>query len=212
MWIALEDRSVHKSARIALIGVADQVFRFATRLGRELPLEAGEEPGAAASSQARALDLIDDVLGGHGRQNLAQRLIAAAGDILFDILWIDESTVAQSDAQLLPIEGDLFIVWDCLMSEGFFVGQPLDHAPLHQGLFDNVFSVGSLNLAVKDPLRVHYHHRSHRAEAATPCLDNTNFLIQPSPNDLRSQRLYHRGRAGRRTTRTCAYQDVRPVS
>ncbi len=49
--VALEDAPVHERARVALVGVADDVLRGAGGLGDGVPLEAGRVAGAAAAAQ-----------------------------------------------------------------------------------------------------------------------------------------------------------------
>ena len=57
MRIALDHGAVHERARVALVGVADQVFLLAGRGAGELPLLAGGEAAAAAAAQS-ALGLV----------------------------------------------------------------------------------------------------------------------------------------------------------
>ena len=59
MGIALNLVAVHVSAGIALIGIADDVLFIRLRLGKEVPLVAGQKPGSAASAQPGRLDLLD---------------------------------------------------------------------------------------------------------------------------------------------------------
>ena len=110
MGISLQHRAIHKGPRIPFVSVADQILDIATGPGSELPLEAGEEPGAAAPSQARLLDLVDDILRGHLDQHLGQRLIAPPSDVLIDALGIDNTAVAQRQAHLFAIKGNIGIV------------------------------------------------------------------------------------------------------
>ena len=48
--IAFDLVAVHVGARVAFVGIADDVFRCALRFGEELPLQAGGVTGAAAAS------------------------------------------------------------------------------------------------------------------------------------------------------------------
>ena len=66
--VALQDGPVHERPGVALVGVADDVLLVARGVVAELPLEAGGEAGAAPAAQARALDLVDDLLPAHGRE------------------------------------------------------------------------------------------------------------------------------------------------
>ena len=69
-------------------------------LAQELPLEAGEEAGAAAAAQLGGLDLLDHHLRVGVDQHLVERLVAADGDVLLDIVRADQAAVAQHDLLL----------------------------------------------------------------------------------------------------------------
>ena len=72
--IALHQQMVLERARLALVGVADDVARLGL-LVDELPLHAGREAGAAAAAQAGRLDQLDDLVGRLAERGL-QRLVA----------------------------------------------------------------------------------------------------------------------------------------
>ena len=55
-------RQVLAGARLALVGVDDEVVRLAVVLRDEAPLHAGGEAGAAAAAQAGVLDQRDQVV------------------------------------------------------------------------------------------------------------------------------------------------------
>ena len=61
--IALDLVAVHVRAGVAFVGIADDVLLVGRGLAQELPLEAGEEAGAAAAAQFGGLDLLDHQLG-----------------------------------------------------------------------------------------------------------------------------------------------------
>ncbi len=63
--VALEQRAVHERARVALVGVADQVLVVARRVAAELPLAPGGKARPAAAAQAGLLDLLDHLLRVH---------------------------------------------------------------------------------------------------------------------------------------------------
>src|SRR5690242_11255325 len=68
MRIMLENQPVFAGAWLTLVPVAQNVFRLRRRLRHERPLQAGVESGAAAPSQSRVLDLVDDRLRLHGER------------------------------------------------------------------------------------------------------------------------------------------------
>ena len=69
-------RRVLAGARLALVGVHDEVVRLAVVLRDEAPLHAGGEAGAAAPAQARLLDHGDELVG-VGAERLTQRAVPA---------------------------------------------------------------------------------------------------------------------------------------
>ncbi len=103
--IALADRPVHEGTRVALVSVADQVLVLAAGGAGQLPLAAGREATAAATAQAAALDDVADLVrrvlvhGGVGRR------VAAAGDVLVEVVRIDDAAAGQDPAQLGLEEG-----------------------------------------------------------------------------------------------------------
>ena len=104
MGIALQDGAVHECARITLVGVTADVFLVRVVLLGQLPFETGGESAAAASAQAGIHQALDDVVWGHLGENLAQSLVAAGSDVLFNDFRVDDTTVAQGNAVLLFIE------------------------------------------------------------------------------------------------------------
>ena len=63
--------------------------------------------GAATATELGSFDLLDDVFRAAVDQDFVKRLIAADGDVLLDIVWIDEAAVAQNDFLLALEEGNV---------------------------------------------------------------------------------------------------------
>lgn len=95
--IAFDFIAVHVGAGIAFVGVADHEFAVGGGPAEELPFEAGEEAGAAAAAQLGGLDLLDDKLRIGVDQDLVEGLVTADGNVLFDIVGVNEAAVAQHD-------------------------------------------------------------------------------------------------------------------
>ncbi len=123
MGIALEHATVHERPGIALIGVADDEFALALRLGHGRPLKPGRIPGAAPAPQAALDEVVNHLLGLHFQQHLVQRLVTLGGDIGFDALRIDHAAVFQHDGHLLRKEGVRRIA---LLRRGFAAFERLD--------------------------------------------------------------------------------------
>ena len=65
MGIALEDAPVHKSPRVAFVGIADDIFLVGLVIVAELPLHAGGEAAAAPAPETGSLDSGNDIDGLH---------------------------------------------------------------------------------------------------------------------------------------------------
>ena len=101
--IALHLVAVHVGARIALIGVADQVLPVPDGLSEIFEFQAGREARAAAAAQPGQLELFVHCLRRAVAQHLVQRLVAADRDVLLDVVGVDQAAVAQHDL-LLALE------------------------------------------------------------------------------------------------------------
>ena len=94
--VALEHRAVHERARVALVGVADDVVLLARVGAAEAPLLAGREAGAAAAAQAARLDFVDHGLRVGGAEHLGQRRVAAVGQVVVERVRVDLAVEARA--------------------------------------------------------------------------------------------------------------------
>ena len=95
--VALQDAAVHERAGVALVGVADRRTCCApAALATVRPLQAGRVAGAAPAAQAAADDLVDDLGRGHLGQRRLQRLVAAAGEVVVQVLGVDPARSSRS--------------------------------------------------------------------------------------------------------------------
>ena len=78
--VLLEEDLVLEGARLALVGVADDVLGRAVDAGQLTPLAAGGVGGAAAAAHVGGGDLLDDRVRGH-RHGPAQPLVAALAEV-----------------------------------------------------------------------------------------------------------------------------------
>jgi hypothetical protein len=79
--VVLEDPAVLERARLALVGVGDEVVGLAVVGNDDLPLAAHREGGAAAALQARGGDFLGDVRRLHLAEHLGDRAVPAAGAV-----------------------------------------------------------------------------------------------------------------------------------
>ncbi len=84
MRIVLKDQPVFAGAGLALIAVAQHIFRLRRLLRNERPLHSSVESRAAAPAQAGILDLIDDGVRLHA-ERLLHGLVAVKLEIAVDI-------------------------------------------------------------------------------------------------------------------------------
>ena len=75
MGIPLQQQMILERARLALVGVADDVFRLGGVLDDKLPFHAGREAGAAAAFQSGCLHQIDHLRRRH-RERFTQAFVA----------------------------------------------------------------------------------------------------------------------------------------
>ena len=93
MRIALHHGAVHERARIALISVADYVFLGTGLTQNLLPLSAGGEAAASASTETGLRDLLYDPFRRHVEQGLCHGAVTAHGDVFPDGFGVDVAAV-----------------------------------------------------------------------------------------------------------------------
>ena len=81
-------RAVLAGARLALVGIAQNVFRFGGFLGNETPLHAGGKSRAAAPAQVGFLDFVDDLLGSQFLERAFHAFVAIVREIDFQLVRI----------------------------------------------------------------------------------------------------------------------------
>ena len=173
--IALERGAVHVGAGVALVGVTDHVLLALGLLHGELPLHTGGEARAAATAETRLEHLIDDLLGRHLEENLLESLVTVAGDVVLDLLGIDDAAVSQNDAVLLLIERNVG-VGDELLGLIGIVAETRNDAALDEVLGDDLLNVLGLDLNVERTLRKNLDERTLFAETETAGNDYLNLL------------------------------------
>ncbi|MPM52097.1 hypothetical protein SDC9_98853 [bioreactor metagenome] len=173
--VAFTGRAVHIGTRVPFVGVADDILGIVLYLAGEVPLHPGGEAGAAATTQSCSLQLFDDFLAGHLKECLLQTLIAFTGDIFVDVLGIDETTVAQYDAELLLVELDVLNL--CMLAARLLVvEQTSDFAALDHMLADELLGILGSNFYVERVLGKDLDDRALLTETETAGLDDLYFI------------------------------------
>ena len=164
---------------------------------------------AAAAPQAGSQHQVNDLLGGHLCEDLAESGVAVLGDVLVDILRIDDAAVAQGNAHLLGIERGLIqglggiVIHHCLL-----VQQPLDNAALEQVLRDDLRHILYGDTAVKSAFRIDHHDGTQGTQAKAAGADDIHFLLKALGLDLFLQLFNDLLAVGGSTARTSADQHV----
>ncbi len=83
MRIMFEDQTIFAGTGLALVTIAQNIFRLRRSLGNKRPLQPRAESRTAASAQARSLYQIDDVIRRHG-QRFLHRFVAVQLQVAVD--------------------------------------------------------------------------------------------------------------------------------
>ncbi len=205
--IALQGRAVHVRAGVALVRVADHVLLSLGLLGGRLPLDAGGEPGAAAAAEARLLHLGDNLLGRHLEEHLLERLVAVAGDVVLDLLRVDDAAVAEDDAELLLVERDVRLGVGILRLRGV-VAEAADDAALDEMLGDDLLDVLRLHMDVERALRHDLHDRALLAEAEAAGVEHLHLAVEALGLELVPEFGDDLVRAARAARRAAAHENM----
>ena len=97
--IAFHEHAVREGARVAFVGVADDVLGRGRGIQHRLPFDAGREGRAATTAQAGIGDLLHDLRAGHFQRG-AQAGEAAVRDIVLDTERVDHAHAREAQALL----------------------------------------------------------------------------------------------------------------
>src|SRR5579872_1830390 len=151
--IALDLVAVHIGAGIAFVRVTDDVFGLSLGFGKEFPFVAGEVAGSATAAKLGNFDLFDHAAGVGIDENLVKGLIAADGDVLLDIVRVDDPAIAQNDFLLAFEECDIVPRWHFRIS-GPITDVPGNVVPLFDLAIDKVGCEVALRDVVQEPCSI----------------------------------------------------------
>ncbi len=199
--VALHEIAVDKGAGVALIGVADHVLGRVLGSAQKVPLPPGGKARAAAAPQAGLRHLGDHLLVRHA-QGLGQPLVAAPGNVVVDLLRIDDPAVGHEPPHLQAEE--LQRVQRRHAVQRFFREDPQrefgDDAVGRHGLLDQLWHLVRRDPAVEDRglARARHLHDGLRV-AQTPAAGDHHVRLQTAAGQFAAdgiQRLLGAGRAG----------------
>ena len=96
MRIVFHQQPILAGARLALVGIDDDVLRLGRRARHEAPFHAGGKSRAAAAAQSRDFDLFDDLLGSH-LHGLEKGFEAVVGEIGIERSGVGEAKATGQD-------------------------------------------------------------------------------------------------------------------
>ena len=196
--IAFHQHPVGVGARVALVGVADDVLAVCRGVGCRLPLYACRKSCAAAATQPGGRHFLDCA----GRPQVArtrQPAIAAMGAVVVEREWIDDAAPGEGDPRLALQEGDLLGPADAQGVSG----------ALHQSGFEQGRHIGGLHRAIGDApcRRLDLDHRLQPEETARAGADQRH--VQLAPAGFGPQRVGHAVGADRACRRIAWHEDSR---
>ena len=100
MRITFDNRAVHKRAGIALVSVADEIFRRTFRCTRRVPLKPSRKSGAAAPCKPGRFYFLNDSLGSH-TECAFYRLIAVPLYVVVYVRRVNNAAIPKCNTRLL---------------------------------------------------------------------------------------------------------------
>jgi hypothetical protein len=173
----------------------------------EKPLLEGREAGTAAAPEPRFLEFGDDVVTGHLGQDLFEGGVAVTGDVLFDVLGVDEAAVAENDAKLLLIEADI-VDLRVLLGLIILVEEAINRSSLHDVLGNELLRVFRLDLDVERLVGKDFYDRTLFAEPEAPGLHNLDVVLGSRPIEFVEDVVVDVVSLARLTTGAATDQDV----
>ncbi len=95
MGIGLQNGAIHEGARVALIPVADDIFRKRGIAPSFLPFLAGREPRASTAPQAGEFYFFNHLPGFHGGEDFRECGISVSCNIFINIFRIDQASISK---------------------------------------------------------------------------------------------------------------------
>ena len=177
--VAFHDGAVHEGAGVAFVGVADNVLYVRYLLTGKFPFQAGGETATATSPQSGAFDDVDDVGRLFVEKAVGQCEVSFTGDVFFYIFGVDESAVAQGDAELFPVEVHVFGVTDSLFGLRVYVEQPFDSSSSDDVFADDFLRIFGSDLGIERIVRNDLYDGALFAEAEAAYCDDVYFVGYP---------------------------------
>ena len=154
---------------------------------------------------------LDDLLGRHFGQRFGRGHVAVAGNILLDLLRIDEAPVAKRPQYLVLEERDIVHHGDRIFRRRRRVEELLDRSPLDEVLLHEERHILGLHQLVEDVLGVYHHDRALGAESVAPRQHDLDLVLEVTLDELCLEGVLDLERSVRHATRAGADHYVRTV-
>ena len=178
MGVALQDRTVHKRAGVALVRVTANVLLSRRLRRRKAPFGPGGEAAAPASAQAGVLNGLDNLLRGHFGQGLAQRHIAVQADVFVDVLRVDYAAVFQCHTLLFRVKLGVVQGFYRILLHRLLIQKAGDDAPLEQMLGNDFRNILRFYHAVKSAFGINNHNGTQGAKAEASGFNDLDLFGQ----------------------------------
>ncbi len=177
MGIPLKHRTIHECTRVAFVGVTADILLVIDFLGGKLPFKTGGETRTAAAAQARLLNLVNNLLGGHLGNSLSQCGITVTGNILINILGVDDTAVTQCHTLLTREKSYVFKALCYVLGVLITQKQALYNSSLDQMLVNDFFHIIGRYMAICSSLGIDNHNGSFFAKTEATGFNNLDFLF-----------------------------------
>ena len=180
MGVAFQKAAVHERAGVALIGVADHVFDaiFGNGFHAGIPLDAGGESGSAATPKAGGFYLRYHVGLAHGKEGLADGLIAVPCDVRLHGGKFHTPAVAKGDADLAFEEVNVVQLRNAYLLVGVVEGVLLADFPVYQMAGHHVGGFLRCHGRVENAVRLHQKDRPCGAGSHTSGDNHMDGVLQ----------------------------------
>ena len=177
MRVALKDRAIHKCARVAFVGIADNIFLVGLALAGNFPFQSGWEPSATTATETAFFHFFDNLGWGHFGQTFCQGSIPIARNVFFDVFRIDKPAVTQRNTQLFAVKPHVFRIGNALFGLGVHIKQTIYLAAFNNVFCNNFNCIVGFHLGIKCVIGHHFHDRTFFAKPETSGCDYLNFIF-----------------------------------
>ena len=166
--VTLKDGTVHECSGVALVGITYNVLLRSLVGGTESPLTAGGESTASSTAETGVGNYLDNVLGSHFGENLAECCITVHSYVLVDVIGIDNAAVTEYYTLLGLVECCVvkrnLSLGNYLLSAGVCINEMLNDTTLEKMLLNDLLNILGSDTAIEGTLGVNDNDRAECTE------------------------------------------------